>query len=737
MGVYDNQGSNLLESRFATIAAVCFICLCCAISHMLTERWDQRNAQIQHTVEQLTVFKKPGAFLHPQPHLSERKLYRTLINIRNMTEGSDGLISADCELAQCETEVSTLLQIISDLNRKMDSLIPRETQACEAPVQVSGCVIQPSLTSPACSLAAVDTGTTSVEPETRKKSKSSEGGSSDPWTELQQILVALETSSGQGRKMHNLQTQDAERVQANHLSAAQETWVHATQVLEEMESDLGITYPSALPPDERRQYQRDTLSLYKQNQDLSASLKSRQEELKGAERTLVDLEDEKNWLQQKLADLKKKWMYRVSQSPPLSPSLTSSRTSSPCFSSPPYPGSPLLPRKLSSSSPDSPPSPRTVDSVLQSEIDKLQRCLERLKARNERLNAALFRRKGESEQLSMSLSRHEADSSALHMALTYCEECEEAYSDLYSLYEAKLQQNADAFRPQSDASMSPVEKIDLRIKSSSSTPEGTTEPRPGSLSEEEFEDKTGVILQRISRLKQDRAGVCIPQQGEAGEGKISPDTGTLAGVRGRTNSLSKNTKQEKAALMYELVTVREEMSELRGNLRLLDKDRRCLELALMVQSDQDSAEALILDSLREELSDRRATQQRIAENRVKLDSGGGIPGPRNHSLLRELQAALQREQAMRKRVTALRESLDSTLTDSTNQRRINRDEIARLTLRFNKILSTYRNSRKKHQEQLWRLEKQILSMSERYATREAGLNATLEAIECRKEETVL
>lgn len=71
-------------------------------------------------------------------------------------------------------------------------------------------------------------------------------------------------------------------------------------MLEEMESDLGISYPSALPPDERRQYQRDILSLYKQNRDLSASLKSRQEELKGAERTLVDLEDEKKWLQEKV-----------------------------------------------------------------------------------------------------------------------------------------------------------------------------------------------------------------------------------------------------------------------------------------------------------------------------------------------------------------------------------------------------------------------------------------------------
>ncbi|KAI7795461.1 putative colorectal mutant cancer protein-like, partial [Triplophysa rosa] len=675
-----------------------------------------------------------------------------------------GLMSADCELSQCETEVNTLLQIISDLNRKMESLrIPREMQTSETPAQVSECVIQQGLSSSACSLTVVDAAGTSLQPETKKNPKTSEGGSSELWYELQQVIFALETSSGQGRKMLKLQTHNAERIQANHLSAARETWVHATQVLEEMESDLGISYPSALPPDERRQYQRDILSLYKQNRDLSASMKSRQEELKGAERTLSDIEDEKKWLQEKAVNLKQKWLCGVSRSPPLSPSLSSSRTPSPCFSSPSYPGSPLLPRKRSVSTPDSPVPPRTLDSVLQSENDRLQRCLEHLKARNERLNAALVRRKGESEQLSMSLSRQEADSSALHMALTYCEECEEACGDLLSLYEAKQQLNSgaatlgdtlsrahvhagshterfsctEAFsRPPSDPSKSPGKNSD-GSESSSCAPEVTTEPTPNSLSEEEFEDKTGVILQRISRLKQDRAAVCIPQQGKAGEGKISPDTGTLAGVRSRAGSLSKSAKEEKAALSYELVTVREEMSGLRGNLRLLEKDRKCLELTLMVQNDQESAEALMLDSLREELGERRATQQRMVENRVKLSSGGGIPGPRNQSILREIQAALQREQALRKRVAALRESLDSTLTDSTNQRRINRDEIARITLRYNKILGTYRSSRKKHQEQLWRLQKQIAVMSERHVAQEAELSATLEAMEWRREETVL
>uniref|UniRef100_A0A9J7YRT1 Usher syndrome 1C binding protein 1 n=1 Tax=Cyprinus carpio carpio TaxID=630221 RepID=A0A9J7YRT1_CYPCA len=613
---------------------------------------------------------------------------------------SDSLVSADSELAQCETEVNTLLKIISDLNRKMDSLqIPRES-----PVGVSGCSM---------------VGAASVMSKTKNVCRDSEGGSSELWNELQKVLSALETSSGQGRKMlFRLQTQNAETIQAKHLSTARESWVRATQVLEEMERELGISYPSALPPDERRQYQREVLSLYKHNQDLNNFLKSRQEELMGAERTLMDLEDEKKWLQEKMVDLKRKWLYGVSRSPSVSPSLSSSRTSSPCFSSPPYPGSPLLSRKL------------PIDSVLQTEIEKLQRCLERLKARNERLNAALLRRKGESEQLSMSLSRQEADSSALHMALTYCEECEEAYGDLLSLSEARKQQNAETF------STPQPENLD-KGESSSSPPEGTAETKPNSLSEKEFEDKSGVLLQRISRLKQDRAAVCIPQRGKAGEGKISPDTGTLAGVRGRASSLSKNTKEEKAALMYELVTVREDMSEMRGNLRLLEKERRCLDLALMVQSAQDSAGALILDSLRDELGERRATQQRIAENLAKLEGGGGIPGPRNHSILRELQAALQREQSLKMRVAALRESLDSALTDSTTQRRINREETARLSRYYIKVSSTYRSSRKKHQEQLWQLEKQIAVMSERHAKEEAELSNTLEAMEWKREETIL
>jgi len=54
-----------------------------------------------------------------------------------------------------------------------------------------------------------------------------------------------------------------------------------------------------------------------------------------------------------------------------------------------------------------------------------------------------------------------------------------------------------------------------------------------------------------------------------------------------------------------------------------------------------------------------------------------------------------------------------------------------------KISSTYRSSRKKHQEQLWRLEKQMAVMNERHAAKEAELSATLEAMKSTREETIL
>lgn len=53
----------------------------------------------------------------------------------------------------------------------------------------------------------------------------------------------------------------------------------------------------------------------------------------------------------------------------------------------------------------------------------------------------------------------------------------------------------------------------------------------------------------------------------------------------------------------------EEMSELRGLIRLKKKERCSLEVSLVARRCQDSAGAAMAQSLREELEDRRAEQQ--------------------------------------------------------------------------------------------------------------------------------
>lgn len=652
-----------------------------------------------------------------------------------MTEMTDSLACADSELAQCEAEVGNLLQIISELNVKMGALkIPRGRKDYETQNQACKPVSDLNSSPPAPQSSRVaHVGTASVESVTKQYSGEYEGGSGELWTKLQQVLSTLESSASRGRKLVAPHIHDDEKTQEEHITAARDTWVQATQVLEEMERELGISYLSALPTEERQKYQKEVVSLGKLNRDLSSSLQKRQEEQKKMEGAILEMEEEKRRLREKLDELKNKWLITASCSPPRSPSLSFSRIPSPCWASPTIPASPLFSRRMPISPPGSPSTPprlSSASSVLETETERLQRSLERLKARNERLTAALERRKSESEQVSMALSRHEADCSALHMALTYCEECEEAYCDLLSLYEARKRQNAALAEPSTPEHTGNVNPANEESSC-------TTVATQNSLSSEEFEDKSGVIRQRITRLKQDRMAVCIPQQTRTGEGKLSPDTGTLAGARRLSFLSSNNPKEEKTALMYELVNVKEEISELRGLNRLKEKERRSLEFSLVAHRCQDSAAAAMAHSLRAELEDRRAEQQRIDEIRAKLESGAGIPGPRNHAIMRELQAILQSEQTLKRRVTSLRELLDTAMSDGATQRRVNKEEVARFLFCHNKAMSACRSARKKHHEQLWRIERQMTAMQERHESQLAELKTTLEALEWKKEETVL
>ncbi|KAM7409693.1 hypothetical protein PAMA_001268 [Pampus argenteus] len=656
------------------------------------------------------------------------------------------------ELAQCEAEVGTLLSIIAELNKKMGSLKAPSEPGDLRPPRPSRPLV-PDLLSHQLVRSSPERTTastaTSILPLTER------GGSGVIWIQLQETLSAVEDSISCRRSWAAPITASDQDKQKEHLRAAQESWGKAAQIVEEMEKEFGISCPLGT-----KELYQEMLDQDEHDSALRSSLQSHQEELERAQ-SISQMEEEKN----KLAGYHRGWR-SGSHSPSyrLSGSSTAGAVSP---ASPPFPGSPLLLRRAARAV--TPLSPRGDGSPLgsvnsgspcpspiglETETDRLNRCIERLKARNERLTAALERRKGESERISITLNKLEADCSALQMALRYCEECEEAYSELLSLYDAKKQQilplQTDSTEvasgrqqpgsPSAQLRKMATEELSTSFSTAGVTEETETQSHTGQRTPEMME-REAVLRQQIERLKRDRAAICLPQPGPGAKDKMSPNTGTPVGLRGghvtKDNTRPPDSKKEKASLFYELISVREEMSDLRALIRLKEKELRCLEWSLMAQKAQETAGAFIPETLQEELEDRKTEQQRLCENAAKLCSDGDMAGPRSRPVLKELQAVLQREQALKKRLALVHDSLSTALTDSTSNRRDNEEQIARLTQAHGKALSSYRHIRRKYREQVWKLEQKVAAMIESHHGQSGAPKAAGEALEWRREETVL
>ncbi|XP_045905534.1 colorectal mutant cancer protein isoform X4 [Micropterus dolomieu] len=667
---------------------------------------------------------------------------------RDGTDHTANLEPSPAELAQCEAEVGTLLSIIAELNKKMGSLkAPSEPEDLRPP-QPSRPLV-PDLLSHRLPRSSPESNTASA---TSKPPLPGRGAGGVVWTKLQEVLSSVEDSISCKRSWAAPITASDQDKHNEHLRAAQESWVKATQILEDMEREFGISCPSGLP---KYQYQGDILSLEKRDSALRSTLQNHQEELDKAQSTISQMEEEKN----KLVGLHKA-LRSGSRSPSYRPTAGAL---SPDWASPPFPGSPLPHRRavtpLSLGGDGSPlgsvkscsPCPSPIS--LESETERLNRCIERLRARNERLTAALERKKGESELISITLNRLEADCSALQMALRYCEDCEEAYSELLSLYDAKKQQSiplqtdsAEAVcdRQQPDSPSAQLKKMGTEELSTSFSTAGVTEEtetQTHARQRTELVERETVLRQQIERLKRDRAALCLPKPSSGFEGKMNAETAHPAGSREghvtKDNAKPPDIKKEKASLFYELISVREEMSDLRSLIRFKEKELRCLEWSLMAQKAQGSGGAYVPESLREEPEDRRTEQQRLCESAAKLGSDGDIVGSQTTPILKELQAVLQREQALKKRLALVHDSLNAALSDSTSHKRDNGEQIARLTQAHSKALSSYWQIRRKYREHVWRLEHKVAAMTESHHHQSGAPKAGEEALEWRREETVL
>ncbi|XP_068599572.1 colorectal mutant cancer protein [Brachionichthys hirsutus] len=638
------------------------------------------------------------------------------------------------ELAQCEAEMDTLLSIIAELNKKMGSLKAPSDPGDMRPSGSSRPLV-PDLLSHR--LDRRERSTASAAPP--KPPLTGRGGGGVVWSKLQEVLSSVEDSISCKRSWAAPITVSDQVKHQEHLRAAQESWVKATQLLEDMEREFGISCPSGLSKD---QNQEDILDLDTRDSALRSILQSHQEEVERSQRIINQMEEEKN----KLVGFQKLWRAGSCSHQPNSGAL------SPDWAFPPFPGSPLLHRRTaravvplsvdeegSANSCSLCPSPIS----LESETERLNRCIDRLRAKNERLTASLERRKGESRQFILVLNTLESECSALQMALKNCEECEGAYSELLTLYDGTKQQSVllqtDSAGAAGDRKQMGTEELSTSFSTAGVTEENQTQSQPGQRVPELVEREAD-LRQKIQCLKRDRANIILTKTSPGFEGKIGPETAHLAGLRGghgaKDNTKPPDVKREKTSLSHELISVREELADLRGLICLKEKKLRGLEWRVTAQSAQDRAGAFDPESLGEELDDCKSQQQRLCETVAKLGSDGDET--QTGTFLQELQAALQRERALKKRLASSPDSPGTAPSDGSPHRGDNGEQMSRLTQAHSKALSSYRQIRRKYREQVWRLEQRMAAMTERPPRHQSGPpKASGEASECRREETVL
>ncbi|XP_051791390.1 colorectal mutant cancer protein [Erpetoichthys calabaricus] len=668
-------------------------------------------------------------------------------SVRQEGPQSASLMESEQELLHCENEITALLNVIAELNAKVGGLSGSRANACDEPTEMGAPCIprreSQTVGSKQCLLQA------RASLESSRTSPDTKEGSAEPWLELQHVMTDLENSLRTWRaEAASTTAQDAERTHKN-LKAAQECWTHATLVLEELERDLGIVSALGLSSEERSRYEKD-ITLYKcKNQELRGALACKEEELRKSKVSLSSLEQERVRFMKKVLDLQTSLQMRSSgSSPPLSPSSSSSEVSSPCWASPPhtsYPGpmaGKLCSSPLGDSGGDTPGSlpdltraqmsPQALMAGgFESETERFQRCIERLKARNDRLSAALERRKGEAEQISMVLGQHESRHTALQLALKSSEACEQMYRELLEMYETR---NMDLVSTQvtgepNGRGKSPEMEKSLREPLEGS--EGALHKRiPGT-------PPTGrevALRAHIQQLKQERAVMKIPILEASAEGRPTPDTDTLPGPRPLHALETPSPKREKAALLQELVAVREEMAELRSEIRLAEKERRYLEWCLSVQKAQEVATALILECRRNEEEEEEDGMKGSAD---WVTTGEAAPAFRNHPVMRQIQAAQQREQTLKKRTQALRSSLEVVVAESSARGRRTGELTRELTRAHSSVATAYKGARRKYREQLWLLDRQMVAMKERHSMQISGLKNELRELENERAETTL
>ncbi|XP_041059792.1 colorectal mutant cancer protein-like [Carcharodon carcharias] len=401
------------------------------------------------------------------------------------------------------------------------------------------------------------------------------------------------------------------------------------------------------------------------------------------------------------------------------------------------------------------------------DADQLRNCIDKWKGHNEQLSVVLQECKGDCERLSMLLGKHESNGTALRLALQYSEECVDVYELLLAEVETKgssMQRQFEAGNrllkdlvhwcmdkdgrfgskgtegvPGADAG-TPTENAhgicSMTVDHHHQVPSEHMQHKTYNISgEPEVDDIVTRLRGDITRLRVSHAAVAqtilelgdtpphlkhylpTPWDGEARSrsSEVRTATQVVLGISARSTGMVHQQKKGKKGVLQELVTVRDDLSWLKGQLSWVKKERRNLEQKLRSQESRDEAAILLLvhwQAEREECLQEQPIADCIKEVIAPASKELEI---RSDQLVSELTAASTREKQLRERIEELVISLEKMIRNNNTEKERSEELTSELRKTYSDMSTAYRNAKRKYENQLSKLQSQVSTMSERQA----------------------
>ncbi|XP_048415952.1 colorectal mutant cancer protein-like isoform X2 [Stegostoma tigrinum] len=704
-------------------------------------------------------------------------------------EGQGSLLEASVEeealtVLHYEQQITELLVVIAELNRKIDRLtmstireedeyLDTFSDLSDTPYVENNSFLCPDLGQP----------TVSDCPGQPCQTSGSTGEPSELAHKLQQVLTELEETVRTRRtEIPQLCADPAEEEQS-----ALTHWQLVTQTIEEVERELGVDLSPELQ-EERSQWEAELDCLREKNQHLSDQLIQKDQELWQTSTALSGIQQERDKLQLKADDLLsclQSLQRNVTISPPPSPVPSIAETgkagSNPVNTQPQAfvnndPGfmvqSLIQDRsgiqdifQLLCTYGSNVTRGRIQDS--EREVDQLKNCIDEWKGHNEQLSRVLQECKTDCERLSMLLGSLESNDTALHLALQYSEEC----IDIYDMLLAEVETNGSSMQSQISEALANW-CVDKDGRLGRKDPEGL----PGTVGGKLIENVHGIESLTIDcqhqdssvhtqhsiigepegdnvahRLKGDIAklrgsyaavmqtvlevGDTPPHLKRYCEGTSrSHEAGAAAqgllvpGISVHSPRTVRQHKMEKKEVLQELMTVRDEMTWLKGQLSWAKKEKRDLEQMLRSQESQEEGAILILTHWQAERD--VSLHPTTACSKEETAPEPNVFAMASDQLESELTAASVRENQLRERIEALVTSLEKLLRRNHVQKVQSEELASELRKTYSNMLTAYRNAKRKYESQLKKLESQAKTMCERQA---AQIQALDEKLTCLQE----